>query len=128
MYPTVNKWKENELVAQTEKLLIRIDATNKGLRYVCWSNGHTIKDKPDIVLYNGNEETSETGGGIWAFKNGDWTYFVDDAEMCENPKDCGLFLELLFKGELKSKIRLKELMLRMSIFSFLHIFNLRQFF
>jgi hypothetical protein len=109
MYPTVNSWDENVLVAQSKKLLIRVDRTDKGLRYVCWSNRRTIKDSPDIVLYKGIDEAKGTQGGwTWTFKNGDWTYIVDDAELYEETKDCGLFLELLFKGELKSKTKLTE--------------------
>jgi hypothetical protein len=109
MYPTVSSWDENILVAKSEKLLIRLDRTDKGLRYVCWSKGRTIKDSPDIILYDGIEEAQGTmGGWTWTFKNGDWTYIVDDAEMCDEPKNCGLFLQLLFKDELKSNIKLIE--------------------
>src|SRR3954453_12534690 len=56
MYPTVNSWNENVLVAKSEQLLIRLHRTDKGLRYVCWSKGRTIKDAPDIILYDGIEE------------------------------------------------------------------------
>ena len=107
MYPTVNTWNENVIVAESEKLLIRVDRTDKGLRYVSWSKGRTTKDRPDIILYNGAEVAQGTmGGWTWTFKNGDWTYIVDDAEMCDDPKNCGLFLELLFKDELKNNIKL----------------------
>ncbi|MEO6882722.1 MAG: hypothetical protein ABI199_01720 [Bacteroidia bacterium] len=110
MYPTVNKWNENVLVAKSEKLLIRIDQTDKGVRYVCWSKAKTMKDAPDIILNNGVEDGGEWG---WTstFKNGDWTYIVDDVEMCEDdhPDECGLFLELSFKGEKKNTIRLQEI-------------------
>jgi hypothetical protein len=110
IYPTVNTWNENVLVAKWEKHLIRIDITDKGLRYVCWSKGQTMRASPDIVLYNGVEEKQGTMGGFtWTFKNGDWTYIVDDAEICDDSKNCGLFLELLFKDKTKSKVRLKEI-------------------
>jgi hypothetical protein len=110
MYPTVNKWDENIIVAKSKNLLIRLDRIDKDLRYVCWSKGRTIKDKPDLVLYNGIEEAQGTmGGWTQTFKNGDWTYIINDVEMCDNLKDCGLFLELLFKGEQKSSIRLLEI-------------------
>jgi hypothetical protein len=49
------------------------------------------------------------GGWTWTFANGDWTYLVDQADMCDEPKDCGLFLKLFFKDELKTKIKLKQL-------------------
>jgi hypothetical protein len=110
IHPSVNTWNENVLVAKSEKLLIRVDRIDGGLRYVCWSKGKTIKDIPDIILYNGVEEEQSTmGGWTWTFKNGGWTYIVDDAEMCDEPKNCGLFLELLFNGQTKSTIKLKEI-------------------
>lgn len=110
MYPTVNSWNENILVAKSGKLLIRVDRTDKGLRYVCWKNERTIKDSPNIILYNGVEEQQGTmGEWTWTFTNGDWTYVVHDAELCEEFKNCGLFLELLFKDQLKSKTRLTEI-------------------
>jgi len=110
IYPTVNTWNENVIVAKSEKLLIRIDRTDKGLRYVCWGKGKIMKDSPDIVLFNGTEEAQGTmGGWTWTFKNGDWTYIVDDAEICDEPKKCGLFLELLFKDQTKSIAKLREI-------------------
>ena len=110
MYSAINRWNENVLVAKAEKLLIRIDRSDSGLRYVSWSNGRTMKDPPDIILYNGIEEARGTMGG-WTrtFTNGAWNYIVDDVEMCDNGSNCGLFLELLFKEELRSKIKLKEI-------------------
>ena len=110
MNSSVNEWNENIVVGKSEKLLIRVDRTDKGLRYVCWSNGRTIKHTPNIVLYNGVEEAQGTmGGWTWTFKNDDWTYIVDDAELCEEVENCGLFLELLFKDHLKSKTKMTEI-------------------
>jgi hypothetical protein len=110
IHSSVNTWNENVIVAKSEKLLLRIDRTDQGLRYVCWSKGKTIKDPPDIVLYNGTEDAQGTmGGWSWIFKNSNWTYIVDDAEMCDNPKNCGLFLEILYTGQLKNTIKLKEI-------------------
>jgi len=110
IYPTVNKWDQNIIVAKSEKLLIRLDRIEEGIRYVCWTKGKTMKEQPDIVLNNGNEEAQGTmGGWTWTFKNGDWTYIVVDAEMCDEPKGCGFFLELLFKKQIKSITKLKEI-------------------
>jgi hypothetical protein len=109
-YGSVNTWDENVVVARSEKLLIRVDRTDKGLRYVCWGKGKTQKDPPDIVLYNGTEEAQGTQGGwTWTFKNGNWTYIVDDAELCEEASLCGFFLELQFKEQVKSRTKLKEI-------------------
>jgi len=110
MNSSVSTWNENVVVGKSQKLLLRVDRTNKGLRYACWSNGKTIKDTPDIILYNGVEEAQGTQGGwTWTFSNGDWTYVVHDAEICEDVKDCGLFLELSLKDKLKNKIKLTEI-------------------
>ena len=38
MYPTVNSWTDNILVCRSKNLLIRIDDTKSGTRYVSWSN------------------------------------------------------------------------------------------
>lgn len=110
IYPGVNSWKTNILVCKSKNLLIRIDETNKGLRYICWSNGHPISSKPDLVLYNGIEEAQGTmGGWTWTFKNGDWTYIIDDVEICETEDKCGFFLRLIFKDSDKKAVRLKEI-------------------
>lgn len=107
MYPSVSSWKQNIWVAKSKNLLIRIDETDKGLRYVSWSHGHSIADKPDIILYHGKEEAQGTmGGWTCTFKNGDWTYEFDDVEMCETDDKCGLFLWLLHKGTVKSSVKL----------------------
>lgn len=111
MHPEVKDWKENMLVARSEKILIRIDDTEKGLRYSCWSKGKKMIDKPDIVLYNGIEDFhGSMGGWSWTFKSGDWTYVVDNVQICGDDKasDCGLFLRLLLKDQDHSVIRLKE--------------------
>jgi hypothetical protein len=110
IYPGINTWKENIIVCKSAKLLIRIDWTDKGLRYVCWTKGRPTSEKPDLILYNGIAEAQGTmGGWTWTFKNGDWTYEVDDVEMCETDDQCGYFLRLLFKDVEKSSVRLKEI-------------------
>jgi len=110
IYPGVSSWTENILVAKSNNLLIRIDETKKGIRYVVWSKRRPTSAKPDLVLYNGVQEAQGTmGGWTWTFKNGDWTYIIDDVEMCEEPyKDCGLFLRLRYKNVQKSSVRLTE--------------------
>ncbi|MEO6524101.1 MAG: hypothetical protein ABIN91_20620 [Mucilaginibacter sp.] len=112
-YLTVNSWKRNIIVGKSDKLLIRVDLmSNNSIRYVSWSKGKSIADKPDLILLNGKEEAQGTmGGWTWTFKSGDWIYIVDDVEMCEDnkPQNCGLFLRLSYKGIDKSSIRLKEI-------------------
>ncbi|QEC78279.1 hypothetical protein [Mucilaginibacter ginsenosidivorax] len=108
IYPTVSHWDENVLLLQSPKLLIRIDRVGQKLRYVSWSQGRPTSTKPDLVLNNGVEEAQGTQGGwTYTFKNGDWTYVIDDVEMCETASQCGYFLRLSLKDVEKSSTRLK---------------------
>jgi len=110
IYPSVNTWDDNIIVCKSKTLLIRVDNTKKGIRYVSWCNGHKDSERPDLVLFNGVEEAQGTmGGWTWTFKNGDWTYVVDDVEMCENDKGCGYYLRLFFKDTMKRSIKLQEI-------------------
>lgn len=110
MHPTVNNWDDNIIVAKSDKLLIRVDRTGKGIRYACWSKGKTFADVPDLILYNGKEEAQGTmGGWTWTFINKDWTYIVDEVDICDTPENCGLFLELMLKGVTQQRIKLKEI-------------------
>jgi len=108
-HPSIRDWIENVLVCRSNNLLIRIDRTAKGLRYVSWSKGHTIADEPDLILYNGNQESHGTGGGwTWTFTNGGWTYIIDQVDLCDNAYKCGLFLRLLFRGKEFSSTRMQR--------------------
>ena len=49
------------------------------------------------------------GGIKYTFKNGDWSYVVDEIDMCEKSTECGLFLRLIFKDVQKSCIKLSEI-------------------
>ena len=110
VYPSVSDWKENVRVGKSNNLTIRVDRTEKGLRYVSWSKGHSMAEKPDLILFNGVEEAQGTmGGWTWTFKNGDWSYVVDDVELSETADQCGLFLRLYCNGAEKNSIRLSEI-------------------
>ncbi|MBI1781360.1 MAG: hypothetical protein HYR66_08315 [Sphingobacteriales bacterium] len=109
MHPSVRDWDYNVLVAKSKNLLIRIDETKNGLRYISWGKGKNTSDLPDLILYKGVAQQQGTEGGFtWTFKNNDWTYVVDQADICETPVYCGLFLRLLFKEEEKQIIRLER--------------------
>jgi len=113
IYPLVNKWDENVLVAKSATQLIRIDwiSNVKGYRLVCWNKGQPISQKPDLIIEHGEiENHGNLGGWAWAFKSRGQTYVVDDIETCadDSPKDCGLFLRMLVKGVEKSLVRLVE--------------------
>ncbi|MGH2667039.1 hypothetical protein [Flavobacterium sp.] len=107
VHPSIAKWEENLYICRSEKLLVRIDRTSKGIRYVSWSKGHQMSDQPDLILYNGIEENQGTmGGWTYTFHNGNWTYVFDDVQMCEKPSGCGLFLSLLLKEEEKGTYKM----------------------
>ncbi len=110
VHPSVSDWKENVRVGKSDNLTIRVDRTAKGLRYVSWSKGHSMAEKPDLIIFNGVEEVQGTmGGWTWTFKNGNWTYVVDDVELSDSEENCGLFLRLYFNNAEKSSIRLREI-------------------
>ena len=110
IYPSVKSWETNIMVCKCDKFLIRLDNTkDSGIRYVSWGRGKQISDKPDLILYHGDEEFQGTQGGVtWTFKSGDWTYIVDEVDMCENDDDCGLFLRILKNEKLVESIRCIE--------------------
>jgi hypothetical protein len=109
--PILSTWKENIIVCKSDKFLIRIDLLDdNSIRYVSWSMSKQINDKPDLILNKGIMEFQGTMGGVtYSFKNGDWTYIIDEVKMCETDDKCGLFLRLLNNGVEKNTIRLKEI-------------------
>lgn len=108
-HPSIRDWIENVLVCRSKSLLIRIDRTDEGLRYVSWSKGRTIADKPDLILHNGKAEPrGSQGGWTWTFTNGEWTYVIDKVEICADAYECGLFLRLLLQGREYSSTRMQE--------------------
>jgi hypothetical protein len=110
MHPSVRDWEKNILVATSGKYLIRIDGNDRsdsGFRYVCWNDGKTMRDEPDLIINNGKREFQGTMGGVtWTFKNKEWTYVVDDSEMGESEEYIGYFLSISKGDQLKSRMRL----------------------
>jgi len=110
IHPSIRQWNENVLIAKSDKLLIRIDQTDKGLRYACWSKGHQMSEAPDLILLNGTEERQGTmGGWTWIFKNKEWEYVIEDVEICGDPEECGLIFSLFFNSALKQSTHLKSI-------------------
>ena len=64
------------MIFETKDYIIRIDRIqyNK-YRYASWKQGQSLKDKPDIILENGEYFADGTGGN-WhiTFKNGIYRY------------------------------------------------------
>ncbi len=96
IHPDVAPWDRNLLVCESDKFLIRLDSMLDGdLRYVSWSKPKTFKDKPDLILFHGEEQQQGTMGGFtYTFQNEDWTYEIDEVRMAEKEEDMGLFLRI----------------------------------
>lgn len=106
IHPSINEWIRNLLVCQTDKYLIRIDETEKGLRYSSWKTGKQISDPPDLVIFNGEFGFHGTQGGVYyTFKQGKWTYLLDQWDLCgDQLENCGL--SLIVKDEEKEILKL----------------------
>jgi len=111
IHSSVSTWKENILVCQNKKFLIRIDRLeNNELRYCSWSKNKTISDPPDLILFQGKEEFQGTMGGVnYVFSNGDWTYSLDQVQMAESIENLGLFLRLYRDDELVLNSQMEEI-------------------
>lgn len=109
IHPSINTWEENILVWKSGNLLLRVDETEKGLRYAAWSHGQAISDKPDIILYNGTEESMpHNRGWTYTFTDKALTYSLQNIRICNNTADCGRFLKVYNKKKLKQIFRLTE--------------------
>ena len=62
IHSSVSQWIDNRMVCKGKGIIIRIDNTKQGLRYVSWTGGHNVSDKPDLVLFNGKETALGTMG------------------------------------------------------------------
>ena len=110
IYPSVNTWKRNVLICKSKTLTIRIDETENGLRYVSWSHSRQMSEKPDLILYNGIDESEEFHEGKkWIFKNKSWMYEIDKVNLHESQKEFSIYLKLHQYNELKKTILLKEI-------------------
>lgn len=108
MHVSIRNWEESYVEGATKKYCIRVDWTGDSLRYACWNNGRTQKEKPDLIIVGGESEAQGTmGGWTWTFKNKEWTYIVDQRDMCESPEDCGTFLIIMKNNKEQYSAKLK---------------------
>lgn len=68
-------------IIQTKKFLVRIDVVDGKYRYISWSSGKQTTDTPDLVLYNG--VNNSIGGMIdpmneYVFNNGKYKYIIEN--------------------------------------------------
>jgi hypothetical protein len=111
MHPSIKPWKRNVLVCESKKYLVRIDDINghDSLRYISWGEGKQISEKPDLILYGGTYQfQGEQGGITYTFKSGEWSYIIDEVDMCEHSEDCGLFFRILRNDKEVSSYRCVE--------------------
>lgn len=109
MHPSVQSWSYNVLLAKSEKWLIRIDYTDKGVRYASWKANQKMSEKPELILEKGKEESKGTmGGWLWTFTSGKWIYVVDQDDFCEDIKD-HFILSIYLGDKLKAEVHLKEI-------------------
>jgi hypothetical protein len=67
------------LHCRTSDRLILIDRPKTDLRYRSWGKSKSENDKPDLLIYKGDERTEGTVpcvSTIWNFKNGSYNYEV----------------------------------------------------
>lgn len=109
-HSSIRNWSSNQIVASSNKYLIRIDYVGDSLRYASWNKGKTQSDKPDLIIMGGKWEQQGTmGGWTWTFVNNGWEYVVDQSNMGESEDYIGLFLYINKNGKEKYKTRLTPL-------------------
>ena len=76
IYGTLRDFKNNAVVLETDKFLIRIDyMEDRAYRYAAWSKPKTMRDEPDIIIKGGTVKNDGNGGNhSYIFKNGDHVY------------------------------------------------------
>ena len=78
LHSSINTYEEPVLDWKTASYHIRVDDLgDRNYRYAVWSSDKRPKDKPDMVLFNGDVTVSGTGGNhIYTFKNGRYSYVL----------------------------------------------------
>lgn len=111
IHTTVQNWKRNILVCQSDEFLIRIDLLEDNqLRYISWSKTKNISEKPDLVLFNGKRDFQGTMGGVtYTFEDGDWTYTIDRVQLAESEDQLGLYLRVYQNDQLSVNLKIEEI-------------------
>ena len=79
LHPSIQKMDYPVLAFKTDNFIVRIDSVGGNrLRYTSWSSTKTMKDKPDLILYDGINKSNSTTGEFYTFSNG--RYFYDCLE------------------------------------------------
>lgn len=110
IHPSVNTWKENIFVLESEKFLIRLDLLDyNNYRYISWSKPKVLSEEPDLILVDRDLKYHGTMGGVtYTFNNSNWKYIIDQVDSCCEIEQCGLFL-ILLKNDIEIlNVRLTE--------------------
>ncbi len=78
LHASINTFEKPVLDWKTANYHIRVDDLGDGnYRYAVWNIDKRAKDKPDMVLFNGDVTVSGTGGNhYYTFKNGRYSYIL----------------------------------------------------
>ena len=107
--------RENEnnkfiLICKSKGLTIRVDQFKDSYRYCAWNKGKSITSMPDLIIYDGVVEKQGTMGGYtWTFKNKEWTYVIDEIDLCDTAPECGIFFELYLNDKLYKKQKMTKI-------------------
>jgi hypothetical protein len=85
LYPSIRKFNHLVGIYETKGFKIRIDDLGNGYyRYVSWSKGKTMAEKPDLIIENGSriDDWRQTLNPYYEyiFENKEYTYIVHFAE------------------------------------------------
>tara|TARA_R110002012_G_scaffold206357_2_gene376168 strand:+ start:29307 stop:30404 length:1098 start_codon:yes stop_codon:yes gene_type:complete len=75
-----NECEENIIHSENNKFIIKVDKLKDGsIRYTSWNKPNTTKDRPSLVLYNGElEKQNKYGSGFdYRFENGEYLYIIE---------------------------------------------------
>jgi hypothetical protein len=78
LHPSLQKFQDLVLVAETAKLRVRIDETGQDrYRYAVWPRRRSMAEKPDLILEDGQVVYEGSGGNHgYHFKRGHYAYTV----------------------------------------------------
>lgn len=111
IHPALRSYEYNLFTGTTADDILRIDETEKGLRYAQWSKSFTMADEPDFILYDGEwEQKGSAGGWQITFEKNEGNLVVKNVAICLEAEDCGYFL-INKNGEARIDRELDELSL-----------------
>ena len=93
IHPILKSFDYNLFTGTTDDYILRIDETEKGLRYAQWNKSFSMADEPDFILYDGEwNQTGSAGGWEITFNDKEGELIVKNVAICANEEDCGYFL------------------------------------